>query len=79
MKVSQNEAEGTISLSQTQYIDKILERVGLKDANPVSTPIDINVKLDEISASDNDEIGADNEVYDLCNGYRSADVRCNRI
>jgi Reverse transcriptase (RNA-dependent DNA polymerase) len=35
-----------ISLSQTHYIDFLLDKYGLTDANPVSTPMDPNVKLD---------------------------------
>ena len=36
----------TISLSQSHYIDFLLEKYGLTEANPVSTPMDPNVKLD---------------------------------
>ena len=42
VNVEQNEAG--IKLSQKQYIMKIIERYGLQNANPVSTPIDSNVK-----------------------------------
>ena len=35
-----------ISLSQSHYIDSLLEKYGLTDANPVATPMDPNVKLD---------------------------------
>ena len=38
--------ENYISLSQSHYIDILLEKYGLADANPVSTPMDPNVKLD---------------------------------
>jgi hypothetical protein len=34
-------------LSQSHYIKKILTRFGLCDANPVSTPLDSNIKLDD--------------------------------
>ncbi len=40
--IEQNE-EG-IKLSQKLYIQKLLERYGLQEANPVSTPMDPNVK-----------------------------------
>ena len=33
-----------LRLSQKQYIMKVIERYGLQDANPVSTPMDLNVK-----------------------------------
>jgi hypothetical protein len=35
-----------ITLSQTAYIDKILSKFGLNECNTVSTPLDINVKLE---------------------------------
>jgi hypothetical protein len=34
-----------ITLSQETYIDKVLDRFGMKDCNPVSTPLDANVQL----------------------------------
>ena len=34
-----------IKLSQKQYLEKLLERYGLQDADPVSAPMDLNVKL----------------------------------
>ena len=34
-----------ISIHQKQYIHRLLERFGMKDAKPVSTPADISVKL----------------------------------
>src|SRR6266545_7824375 len=34
-----------ISLSQSHYVEFLLEKYGLTEANPVSTPIDPNVKL----------------------------------
>ena len=41
-----NIKDNHISLSQTHYIDFLLDKYGLTDANPVSTPMDPNVKLD---------------------------------
>lgn len=43
--ISVEQHEDGIKLSQKQYIEKLLERYGLQDANPVSTPMDLNVKL----------------------------------
>ena len=37
--------EDIISLSQKQYLLKLLEKYGLTEANTVSTPMDPNVKL----------------------------------
>ena len=36
----------TTTLSQAHYIDFLLDKYRLKDANPVSTPMDLNVKLE---------------------------------
>jgi hypothetical protein len=55
-----------ITLSQTHYIDALLEKFGLTDMNPVSTPMDINVKLDAIT-KDQEEQG---EAHDrITQGY----------
>lgn len=37
-KVVRNETEKTLSISQSHYIDKILEKFNMKDCNTVSTP-----------------------------------------
>ena len=39
-----------ITLSQTHFIDSLLGKFGLKNANPVSTPLDPNVNLDKDEA-----------------------------
>jgi len=39
IKITRNREERTISLSQSSYIDSILERYGLKDAKPYATPM----------------------------------------
>jgi hypothetical protein len=47
IKISQG--NHIITLSQTHYIDALLEKFGLADANPVFTPMDVNVKLDNVT------------------------------
>ena len=49
-----------ITLSQTAFIDKILNRFSMKDCNPVSTPIDANHRL---IASLPEDIRADATLY----------------
>ena len=44
-----------ISLSQTHYIDNLLSKYRLQDANPVSTPMDFNIKLDNPEESPTEE------------------------
>jgi hypothetical protein len=64
MKVSHDKEKQIVTLSQTHYIDKIIERVGLQDANPVSTPLDPNVNLEvEETEGDNDK-----EINDRASG-----------
>ena len=45
MKISPNKELKVITLSQTHYINKILEQVGPQDVNSVTTPIDPNINL----------------------------------
>ena len=43
--VNFQQTEGSISMSQKQYLLKLLEKYKLTEANPVATPMDTNVKL----------------------------------
>ena len=40
MEISLNRAEGTVTLSQKQYVRKILERHQMTESKPVVTPMD---------------------------------------
>ena len=42
-----------ICLSQSHYINRIIDQIGLKNANPVSTPIDPYIDLDKSIISNN--------------------------
>ncbi|XP_055854637.1 uncharacterized protein LOC129918242 [Episyrphus balteatus] len=42
MQVQRDRGNGTISIDQEQYIKEILQRFGMMDSNPVSTPVDLN-------------------------------------
>ena len=48
-----------IKISQTRYIDTLLKKYGLQDMNPVSTPMDPNIKLDVLEG----EASEDNKDY----------------
>ena len=52
MNVIFNSLKHSISLSQTVYIAALLEKFGLKNANPISTPLDPNTKLDKFEPAD---------------------------
>ena len=62
LELERNLEEGTLKLSQTQYIQRTLEKFGMADSHPVSTPLDPNVKLIKLPSM---------EHYDIPD-YRSA-------
>ncbi|KIL57633.1 hypothetical protein M378DRAFT_16140, partial [Amanita muscaria Koide BX008] len=50
MEVTRNRQERTIRLSQSQYIEDILERHGMAECKPVHTPMDSKLKLEKLHA-----------------------------
>lgn len=46
--------EHRVYLKQGAYIDKVLERYGMSDCKPISTPMDVNVKLEKPNSVNND-------------------------
>jgi len=46
IEITRDRSNRSISISQHQYIVEMLERFGLSDANPVSTPMDPGLRLD---------------------------------
>ena len=46
IEFTRDRERGTLTIRQTKYIESILEKYGMQDANPVSTPLDPNVKLE---------------------------------
>src|ERR1700759_82718 len=46
IQILRNREAGTITIRQEHYVESMLDKFGLSDANPVSTPMDPNVKLD---------------------------------
>ena len=64
MKVSHDKEKQVIKLSQTHYINKILDWMGLQDANPITTPLDPNVNL-EVEETKGDD---DREINDQASG-----------
>ena len=53
--------DGSIKIHQNQYIRQLLERHGMDDCSPVTTPMDTSVKLAAINAST--EAAADPSEY----------------
>ena len=60
--------ENSISLSQTQYIDFLLDKYGLTNANPVFTPMDPSVKLDLETENQKEESEAKTNL-NITHGY----------
>lgn len=46
-RITRDRNNGILLLDQEDYIKKILERFNMGECNPVSTPVDVNVKLDK--------------------------------
>jgi hypothetical protein len=57
-----------ISLSQSHYIDTLLDKYGLFDANPITVPMDPNVKLDINSKDDENETEGEKDPK-ITHGY----------
>jgi len=60
LEIKIHQTRDLITLSQKNFIDKLLMKFGLQDANPVMTPMDPNVKLDDENSSQ-DELSAQGE------------------
>ena len=52
MKILQDESSERIWIGQPAYISKILQKFGMQDCKPVSTPVDPGVKLTKSSNSE---------------------------
>ena len=52
MEVQHDSSDGSIRLSQVNYITRMLESVGMSNCNPIATPIDPNVKLMPLTDGD---------------------------
>ena len=46
IELTQDRTKGTLTISQTKYIESIFEKKKMEDVNLVSTPLDPNVKLE---------------------------------
>uniref|UniRef100_A0A7N2LG47 Integrase catalytic domain-containing protein n=1 Tax=Quercus lobata TaxID=97700 RepID=A0A7N2LG47_QUELO len=45
MRIIRDKANGTLKLSQSEYVKKVLSRFNMNEAKPVSTPLDSHFKL----------------------------------
>jgi transposase InsO family protein len=51
IEINRDRIRGELRISQTRYIESILEKYGLADGNSVSTPLDPKVKFEPITPS----------------------------
>lgn len=56
LEIKRDSSAGTITISQEQYIKRMLEKFGMTDAKPISTPVEANKHLkflseDQVDAS----------------------------
>ena len=59
-KITRNQSEKTLSITQGIYVDKMLSRFGMSDSNPVDTPEQVGAKLTESPA-----LPTDNQFKEL--------------
>ena len=45
MRIIRNKANGTLKLSQSEYVKKVLSKFNMNEAKPVSTPLGSHFKL----------------------------------
>lgn len=52
VNITRNRKLRSISIDQEKYIEQILVRFGMQDCNPISTPMDANVKFSKVMEND---------------------------
>ena len=45
MRIIKDKANGTLKLSQSDYVKKVLSKFNMNEAKPMSTPLDSHFKL----------------------------------
>jgi len=55
IEITWDQAHKTLTITQTAYIESILMKYNLQDANPVSTPMDPNIKLEPGNPDQNNQ------------------------
>lgn len=48
IKIDRDRKNGSLTIRQTKYIESLLEKYGMSNANPVTIPLDPNVKLEHL-------------------------------
>lgn len=60
IEIDHNRTKGQLKISQTQYIDHLLEKYNMTNCNPVATPMDPSVNLDNV-----EELPEDSPIWEL--------------
>ena len=55
MRIIRNKANGTLKLSQSEYVKKVLSKFNMNEAKPVSTPLGSHFKLNKEQSSKTEE------------------------
>ena len=55
MRIIRDKANGTLKLSQSEYVKKVLNRFNMNEAKPVSTPLGSHLKLSKEQSSKTEE------------------------
>ena len=55
MRIIRDKANGTLKLSQSEYVKKVLNRFNMSEAKPVSTPLGSHFKLSKEQSSKTEE------------------------
>ena len=74
IEIDRDRAKGTIKISQSKYIEAILKKNGLTDANPVGMPLDPGVKLEQAPIDEDDEPNRSNGYASLIGSLMYAAV-----
>ena len=83
MRIIRDKANGTLKLSQSEYVKKVLNRFNMNEAKPVSTPLGSHFKLSkEQSQKTEEEMDYMSKVpywqLDVCYGvYKARHCTCS--
>ena len=64
MSIKRDRESRTLTISQPNYLDKVLKKFGMANCKPVSTPLEPGRKFQQLSSSD--------EPFDVQTGYQQA-------
>lgn len=80
LKITRDRKKRTITISQTHYIDSLLEKFGMTDANPASTPLAYSTTLSkQMSPKTQEEIDAMKDIpYQVVVGSLMYAAICTR-